>query len=435
MWWRLTASAFLGLLTPLALQPLRDAACFAQVARLDGPAAADEREPVPIREVIQQSKENSKHLAFGIHVYHSVHHRLPAAVSRDNGGKPLLSWRVHILPFVGANALYDRFHLNEPWDSENNGRLIRLMPDVFRSPASKAQPGRTNYLTLRADNALFPAKGPVRFGDVPDGLPKTIMIVEANDDNAVIWTKPDDFLFNTENPVDGLVGLYEDRFLVVYGDAWVKMLSTDIDSASLNALFTRAGGEFIDSTRTRIVRPTHPETVTELTRSRAQFKLNDSGSISELVFVESKATEADLADLMGLGGFGAVTRLELVEPQFSNAALKHVHLALGVPGQLEMLDLSGTQIDDRGLVYVKDWRSLRVLSLRNTQISDDGLRRLGGLTELDFLDLSWTQVTDAGLGSLHNLRSLKKLGLLSSQVTWDGAARLQEALPLCNVVR
>jgi len=72
MRWLLTVSAFLGLLAPLAMQPLRDAACFAQVVPLDGSAAADEREPVPAREVIQQSKENSKHLAFGIHVYHSV---------------------------------------------------------------------------------------------------------------------------------------------------------------------------------------------------------------------------------------------------------------------------------------------------------------------------------------------------------------------------
>lgn len=39
-------------------------------------------------------------------------------------GTPYLSWRVHILPFLGRAALYDQFKKDEPWDSRHNNQLI-----------------------------------------------------------------------------------------------------------------------------------------------------------------------------------------------------------------------------------------------------------------------------------------------------------------------
>src|SRR5438034_3624647 len=40
--------------------------------------------------------------------------RLPTAAIR-NGDKPLLSWRVAILPYLEEFRLYERFHLDESW--------------------------------------------------------------------------------------------------------------------------------------------------------------------------------------------------------------------------------------------------------------------------------------------------------------------------------
>ena len=51
-------------------------------------------------------------------------------------GKPLLSWRVHILPYLEQQELYDQFHLDEPWDSEHNRQLISLMPETYIDPSS-----------------------------------------------------------------------------------------------------------------------------------------------------------------------------------------------------------------------------------------------------------------------------------------------------------
>jgi hypothetical protein len=66
-----------------------------------------------------------------------------AIFSKD--GKALMSWRVAILPFVGEGALYQEFHLDEPWDSPHNKALLPKMPKVFAPLAGKAKAGFSMY--------------------------------------------------------------------------------------------------------------------------------------------------------------------------------------------------------------------------------------------------------------------------------------------------
>lgn len=80
------------------------------------------------------------------HKKHNVWPR-PYADHTVDGFKELntgLSWRVHLLPFLGEESLYSEFRLNEPWDSANNKPLISRIPDVFVSDAS-IPPGHTTY--------------------------------------------------------------------------------------------------------------------------------------------------------------------------------------------------------------------------------------------------------------------------------------------------
>ena len=54
---------------------------------------------------------------------------MPAqAISDKKIGKPLLSWRVAILPQLGEDALYKQIHLDEPWDSPHNRQFWGRMP-------------------------------------------------------------------------------------------------------------------------------------------------------------------------------------------------------------------------------------------------------------------------------------------------------------------
>jgi hypothetical protein len=219
-----TAAVALGLLLP-AVQKAREAA------------------------VRTQAMNNLRQLAIAMHNHHDVHGRFPAPANYDANGKPLLSWRVHILPYLEQDALYRKFKLDEPWDSPHNKALIKEMPELYTSPGGRPLgQGLTCFLAPAGEATLFP-KGKqkqcvgVPVGQVTDGTSKTIMIVEAAPEKAVIWTKPDDLPFDERNPRAGLFGMRPGIVLVSMADGSVRTVSESISSEMLKALLTRSGGE------------------------------------------------------------------------------------------------------------------------------------------------------------------------------------------------
>jgi hypothetical protein len=185
-----------------------------------------------------------------------------AAISKD--GKPLLSWRVAILPFLnGCKPLYDRFHLDEPWDSPHNKTLLKEMPEVYAPVTGKAVPRfSTYYQVFVGPGALFERvegrkpepslarldrdQGTILTGtrgtsvfDVPDDF--TILVVEAA--TPVPWTKPEDLTFDKDKPLPKLGGQFTDGFFVAYVNGIVRLFSKKIDPATIRALITRNGGE------------------------------------------------------------------------------------------------------------------------------------------------------------------------------------------------
>jgi RNA polymerase sigma factor (sigma-70 family) len=86
---------------------------------------------------------NLKRIGLALHNYLSAEGHFPPAAITDKDGKPLLSWRVAILPYLedydgrSCSELFKEFHLNEPWDSPQNQTLLAKMPAVFASPAGR----------------------------------------------------------------------------------------------------------------------------------------------------------------------------------------------------------------------------------------------------------------------------------------------------------
>ena len=102
----------------------------------------------------------------------------PAGVTGKDG-KPLLSWRVAILPYLEQQELYDEFHLDEPWDSPHNKALIDRMPTFTAAPAGPGEPGTTNYQALVGGGAFFDKARGRSIPNMTDGTSNTIAVVEA----------------------------------------------------------------------------------------------------------------------------------------------------------------------------------------------------------------------------------------------------------------
>jgi hypothetical protein len=203
---------------------------------------------VKLRETAKrmQSTNNLKQLVLAMHNYHDSYGKLPAAYSTDKDGNPLLSWRVHILPYIEQEDLYKQFHLDEPWDSEHNKKLIPKMPKVYLSSKHLPEKGQTTYLAPVGDATIFPGKDAIKITDITDGTSNTIVFVDASDESAVIWTKPDDLKVNPKKPEAGLSLRFGEIYLFAFADGSVRAVSKKIKSERLWALFTRNGGEEVD---------------------------------------------------------------------------------------------------------------------------------------------------------------------------------------------
>ncbi|HEY2881244.1 MAG TPA: DUF1559 domain-containing protein [Pirellulales bacterium] len=189
------------------------------------------------------SMNNLKQLGLSMLNYEDSYHQLTDHAIRDKNGKPLLSWRVAMLPYLEEGALYKEFHLDEPWDSEHNKKLIDRMPAAFQNPDTASKhPGKTRYVVPVNKDTVFPPDGPIKLSDVADGTSKTIMILEADPDHAVIWTKPDDLEIDPADPLKGLTnGVTAIR--AAFCDCHVESFPVSIDPKLFWKMLTRAGGE------------------------------------------------------------------------------------------------------------------------------------------------------------------------------------------------
>lgn len=165
---------------------------------------------------------------------------LPAAI-RDEQGRPLLSWRVALLPDLGYGDLYRQFRLSEAWDSQRNSQLLAQIPPELQSPERFDK--KTNYLGLAGSGQAF---GNMR-GTVPsameDGPESTVVVLEVDDERAVDWTAPSDYQPPAGAPRGGIGKLRADGAFALLGDGRVVRLGPELPEHQLLALFSPDGGE------------------------------------------------------------------------------------------------------------------------------------------------------------------------------------------------
>jgi len=228
--------------------------------------------------------------------YHSVYTHFPASGSGSGehwdaiAQHPNLSWRVHLLPFMGYDALYDQFHLDEPWDSPHNLQLLDKMPEEFRTrglPADTHLTGMQMFIGGGAyeydttSSELYDWRGP-RIRDVRDGSQNTIFTIELLPEQAIEWTRPDDISFDPADPLAGVGTIPEDGLLVTTIDGSVHTLNPEVTPENFLKFVTWDGGEIFGPAETLnvfldwqkgSVGPTEPELGENWFHSRRKLKI------------------------------------------------------------------------------------------------------------------------------------------------------------------
>jgi prepilin-type processing-associated H-X9-DG protein len=139
-----------------------------------------------------QCTNNLKQIAMALRNYEEVHKALPPAYTVDASGRPLHSWRTLILPYLEQDALYRTIDLSKPWNDPVNAKALATPIGEFHCPASDRPENTTTYLAIVATNGCLIPKEARRLAEITDAHAKTLMMIEAGDENAVPWMAPVD---------------------------------------------------------------------------------------------------------------------------------------------------------------------------------------------------------------------------------------------------
>ena len=97
------------------------------------------------------------------------------------------------------------------------------------------------------------------------------------------------------------------------------------------------------------------------------------------------------------------------------------------------MDLSETTIDDKGLATFADFKNLRHLVLKETNVTGSSIESLSGLEHLEVINLFASQLTDEGLAKFSSFKNLKRLYVADTEVTESAVKKLRELSPRLKV--
>jgi hypothetical protein len=196
---------------------------------------------------------NLQKIAAALNAYANDHGAYPLPYIADSAGKPLLSWRVTLLPYLGHQDLYNAIRLDQAWDSPENSEMMFRCPDVYESPADDSNSGDTSYMLITGTGTLFPGNAPLAPQDIGDGPAKTLLVVETAPATSgqATWTKPVDLNIGRMTMVVGgapgieIGGNHQGGATVVTADGRAHFLRDTTSAALLRALISPNGGEAV----------------------------------------------------------------------------------------------------------------------------------------------------------------------------------------------
>lgn len=265
----------------------------AQVPPARAPLGA---QPAPVQEAVRGERTATrvqlalthnklKQIMLAFHNYHDANNHFPMDIV-DKNGKPLLSWRAAILPYIEEGQLYKQFKLNEPWDSEHNKELIAKMPKIYESAFEPKGSTKTYFKVFAGPGTPFEPGKKITFTDIADGTSNTLGAVEAGP--PVEWTRPSDIQYDPKKPFPKLVWPYKNLVNAAFMDGSVMALGPDIEEKTWRTLIEQADGNVIAKEKLLAATLPLPKEEIELNQIMIQRNKNLLKSVGEQLAEQEK---------------------------------------------------------------------------------------------------------------------------------------------------
>lgn len=259
------------------------------------------RQPTAKLDATERNKiaqRNIETLATALQQHFADTKRLPRSYAINSSNLPTLSWRVALLPYLGHEDLHKQFDFSKPWNVEPNKSLLKYIPDAYVSP--ERFDTNTNYLLPAGKYFIFGENRVPREKTVEDGMGNTLMLFEANDDQAVPWTKPADLNANNSDELAAAIGdLRENGTLAAWANGLPVLLSKTLNNEKIYQATTHEKGEAL---RAGDIHRDIGEIINTVTKSQtdptpATKNIRDSSSRSDETTVRQTVPSAsDIAE-------------------------------------------------------------------------------------------------------------------------------------------
>jgi predicted Zn finger-like uncharacterized protein len=255
-----TAAAWpIGQLSPLGRRLIAAVVCLVLVFcvaialwRYGGPAIAT----MQTNRLRAESLRNIEKIALALNAYAADHGSYPLPRIDRPDGTPMHSWRVLLLPYLGEEALFNQYDLDQPWDSPENLQFAARVPSVYLPPGGAVFGTEAGYSLITGPGTLFPPappRGVIALGPrhVSDDPAQTLLVVQSlpPPNTYMSWTEPVDLDVRLMQGVLGgapgreIGGESADGAVVATVDGRAHFLDARTSPLSVMALITIAGGE------------------------------------------------------------------------------------------------------------------------------------------------------------------------------------------------
>lgn len=201
-------------------------------------------------------KQHLKQIGVALESYHQRYGCFPPAYVADNQGRPMHSWRMLILPYLGEGwpqELYDKYRFDEPWNGPNNGRLAEFKIEPYCCPSEGRTRDRrfstmTSYVAVVGPETAWPGATPTRRSDFCDSATATVLVVETVN-SGIHWMEPRDLDLSlmapkvNAEPGPAISSKHRGGAHALFADGGVRVLDWKTPVEELRGALTRDGGE------------------------------------------------------------------------------------------------------------------------------------------------------------------------------------------------
>jgi Leucine-rich repeat (LRR) protein len=200
---------------------------------------------------------------------------------------------------------------------------------------------------------------------------------------------------------------------------WLEIWDPDLSDTDLEKLAKLPKLEIL------VILRTIPEEIRRLRkRTRRQYSTSPLAKLSTVRYLRLNGLQLSDADMAPIAKM-KLTKLEIQEP--SPGALTNSGLSqLCRLKNLTNLSLSGTKIDDKGLVAITNLTKLQELTLLRSRVTGVGISQLKSINTLSLVMLSNSPVDPAGLKEICKCSSIEQLYLRHTKITDESLKYLRD---------